>query len=59
MKITFDGNYGRDGVIRIEQAECHACKTTRLCLYIDNSEGEYTAGVICKDCIDKLFAEVI
>ena len=49
MNINFD--------VSIEEVECLSCKIKRKCLYIDASEGEYTAGVICNECIDALFSD--
>jgi hypothetical protein len=52
---TFDGNYGREGRIWTEIAVCDVCKQRNRVLCIDASEGEYSAGQICLDCITNAF----
>ena len=56
-KITFDANYGRHGSIDISKTKCDGCGNEKICLKVDQSEGEYTPGNICKECIDRMFSE--
>lgn len=58
MKViaTFDANFGRQGIISLEDTECDVCHQTARCLVIDSSEAEYNDGAICKPCIDASFA---
>ena len=59
MEVKFDAGYNRVGIITVEKSSilyCNRCKEIKICLYVDNSEEEYAAAVICKDCIDFLFA---
>lgn len=55
--LSFDANYGRDGVFSTTRAKCMGCGEERKCLHVDQSDGEYNAGVICLDCIERLFSE--
>jgi len=55
--IEFDGGYGRTGTVEVEVAICCACKKSKLCLVIDQSEKEYEPGSICNDCAAAMFAE--
>ena len=55
--LSFDGKYGRDGVMRATRAACAGCGEEKKCLRVDQSEGEYDPGLICLDCIERLFSE--
>ncbi len=52
---TFDGGYGRKGVIEIERGHCAACAGEVPVLMVDGSEGEYAPGRMCQECIEKAF----
>ena len=54
--ITFDGDYGRDGVIQVTDTVCCGCNRAAMCLHADQSDGEYHPATVCEDCIAKLFA---
>lgn len=54
--IHFDGNYGRTGTIQVTDTVCAGCRKAAMCLHVDQSEGEYHPGTVCRDCIEKLFA---
>lgn len=56
-QILFDGGYARIGSITIQRRPCVSCGETRRCVVIDQSEGEYHAGAICKNCIDRLYGD--
>lgn len=53
---TFDGGYGRGGVIEFRQLrECDLCKKGPISgLYSDGSEGEYSGAGICVTCLESL-----
>ena len=53
--LSFDANYGRDGVFGVVHGKCMGCGEEKKCLHVDQSEGEYNAGLICLDCIGRLF----
>lgn len=53
--ISFDADFGRDGMFRTANGKCAGCGEQRKCLHVDQSEGEYKPGVICLDCIERLF----
>lgn len=55
--LSFDGNYGRDGMMRATKALCSGCNVEKKCLVTDQSEGEYNPAMICLDCIEWLFSE--
>lgn len=52
--ILFDANYGRMGRIALEDAKCSGCGFQGVCIVVDQSEGEYHAGAICRECATKL-----
>lgn len=47
---SFDGKYGRRGLIWIEPTECNSCGYSRPCIGVDASEEEYNPGYICLVC---------
>jgi hypothetical protein len=52
----FDAGYDTIGTIEVMVAKCDVCHTPMVpVLTVDSSGGEYGAGAICKDCIDKAF----
>jgi len=53
--IIFDAEYGREGIITAEFAECCGCHKTTVCIVADCSEGEYNQAAICPACIQELF----
>jgi hypothetical protein len=53
--ILFDGEYGRLGGIRVTDTVCGGCGKAAMCLHVDQSEGEYKPGIVCRDCIVRLF----
>lgn len=55
--LSWDAEYGRDGVFAVTRGKCMGCGEERKCLHVDGSESEYTPGVICLDCIERLFTE--
>lgn len=50
LLAEFDGNYGRKGIIQVGEAICAVCKRERVCVIVDQSEGEYHSGNICGEC---------
>ena len=54
-EITFDGGYGRDGNIWVDNGKCDSCHKEAKVLCVDASEGEYSKGEICLDCIKSLY----
>jgi hypothetical protein len=57
LVADFDGNCGRSGEIWLGDGVCDACGDICTCLQTDASEGEYNAGKICFECIQKAFLE--
>jgi len=60
---SFKGAWEREVIIKIKlepdtDEGCTVCKKIKPVLTMDGSGGEYSAGYICKDCIDKAFSEV-
>ena len=55
MEIEFDGGHNRTGHIWIEYVQCDGCHKNAPCLMMDGSEQEYTAGSICRHCIETMF----
>lgn len=53
-EIRFDANYGRCGTIRRATAKCCGCGEEKLCIVVDQSEGEYNPGAVCSKCADAL-----
>lgn len=43
----------------IDDGKCDACLVLKLCLIADSAAGEYGDVKICKECIDKHFAEAV
>lgn len=54
--IAFDGQYGRVGWICVTDTVCAGCHKAAMCLHVDQSEGEYYPGTICRECIERLFS---
>jgi len=52
--VLFDASYSRTGTITVERETCHGCHQVKICISIDNSEGEYSQGNICLDCASDL-----
>jgi len=57
LVATFDGKYGRDGVIVVLEGECDVCGRTECVLVVDQSEGEYWPGSVCIICANKAFGK--
>lgn len=55
--LLFDGDCGRQGEIWIERTQCCKCGIEHDVLCVDASEGEYSAGRICFDCICVAFGK--
>lgn len=56
--IKFDGEYGRVGRMHVDAVSCLGCGKQGPCLVSDQSEGEYNAAQVCRECIERLFAAV-
>jgi hypothetical protein len=54
-RIRFDADYGRVGVIQVTYTACGGCGKAAPCLHVDQSEGEYRPGAVCRGCIVRLF----
>jgi len=52
---SYEGVYERSVVIEIVKEECNVCGKETKVLKIDGSGGEYSAGTICKECLDDAF----
>jgi len=50
---TFKSLYNRLGEIALVEDECILCGVNKKCLYINDSEGEYSGASICGDCAKK------
>ncbi len=55
--LTYDGCYGRQGVVTVDPGTCLFCDQTRDVLVVDSSENEYRSCRICLPCIKALFEE--
>ncbi len=53
--IEFNAGDDRQGLIWVEEAECHGCGKTKPCLLIDFSGRKYGPGALCRECIDLLW----
>lgn len=57
--IVFDGNYSRDGFAAVQRDNCVGCGAQQVpCLFVDQSEGEYSPATICRSCVNKLFDNI-
>lgn len=51
----FNGGYGREGNIWLEEEKCSLCGNTTVCIASDGSEEEYDYACMCLSCIRSAF----
>jgi len=53
----YKGAYERTVLIEIEVGTCKRCGNITKVLSMDGSDGEYSVGCLCKECIDESFVK--
>lgn len=55
--IIYNGGYGREGHIWSAISRCDGCGQKKPVICVDSSEGEYSTGKICQECITKILVK--